>query len=183
MLFAVWLIPAEPVQSVLQQHINTLAIEHHAPQFTAHTTVFCGETSDIGEVKQAIAEVAATFPPVVLKARSLTYQSEYYKTLIIQFDDNSLLSDLAKVIRFNTDAKSRYVLNPHLSLLYKNISLAEKEAIYHKLTLDLAAVFGPSQQVTFDRIYLMTDSPEESAKAVRSWQVLAQYALTASYSK
>ncbi len=166
--FSLWLIPTEPYYSKYQEIIAQLATEFNTPIFEPHITLFCGATSDINLAKQLIKAIFKEISLIRLDIKNLAYGASFYKTLFVELLPHSLLQQLYCEVKDKLDKMSSYQLQPHLSLLYKHLSLSEKVVLLNKYSHR----WPLGSSIDFNQVKLMTDSLEENRLAVESWQQL-----------
>jgi len=176
-MFCVWLIPAMPFHTMLQAHINELVTTYAAPSFEPHVTLFCGETNDIEKTKVSLEALLKNQPKIALTAGSLEASDKWYKTLYVQFKSNAIITKLNEVVKTKLDPNSDYELNPHLSLLYKNIPLDQKRKLTEEVWPKVLDYIPANKILNFDTIKLMTDTDKEGPDAVKSWKLLQSYHL------
>ena len=165
-LFSLWLIPAQPINSSLVTYVNDLSEHYHSPSFQPHVTLFCGKTKNLESTLSTIKKMSAQISPLTLSVTGVEATNEYYKSVFITLSNSSELNSFFQQAR-TLDLQSQYVLMPHLSLLYQNLPLAQKQDIANKIQSSLNI-----QSITFDRIQVMTDIDQEGSSAVKSWRVL-----------
>jgi hypothetical protein len=69
-------------------------------------------------------------------------------------------------------ARSDYKLNPHLSLLYRDLDIETKRQL-------AASIILPFDKILFDRIKAVISPAEiKSRVEVEAWRVIAEYGLT-----
>ena len=165
-VIAYWLIPAEPAYSFFQRIIDDLACRYDAPVFEPHVTVYVG-ADRVASAQQALAESARQFAPVNITPLGVQQSDEFVKTLFVQFAFSAELRQLNEIIRNTANDSSQYDLQPHLSLLYKNIEAAARR--------DLAAsMVVPCSEIAFDRMKAVRCvSPTQSRADVEAWRVIA----------
>lgn len=166
-VIAYWLIPAEPARSYFQSVINDLAHRYNALVFEPHVTIHVGATCrDIGD--GVLSEVARGCERIVLQALELSGSSEFIKTLFVQFAVTTQLQQLNQCIRSAAQDSSDYQLNPHLSLLYKRMSIQNRRRLMHSIKV-------PFPEVTFDSLKAVRCiSPTQSRADVEAWRVVAE---------
>ncbi len=158
---SLWLVPAEPVRSVLRQRISELAVELSAPGFEPHITLVSGEASN-DAVAAAIESVAAVWPPLRLVAGATDHGAERFKALFVRFDDahvHTLAAELSGRLGFAFDGAA---FDPHLSLLY-----AAELPVDRRRDLAQRVTFA-GQQLDFDT--LAASRPGEERDDVARWQ-------------
>lgn len=171
-VIAYWLIPSEPAHGIFQRIINDLARRCDAPVFEPHVTIHVGaDRSD--PAKNAPPAAVRECKLIALKALAIDHSDEFIKTLFVQFAMSAELSKINGIIRQAANDSPRYELEPHLSLLYKNLAVATR--------CDLAASINvPLSEVTFDGIKAVRCiSPTKSGADVEAWRVVAAASLSA----
>jgi 2'-5' RNA ligase len=170
-VIAYWLIPTEPARSVFQNLINGLAHRYDAPSFEPHVTVHvganCGDTVD-----GVLSKAAYGCKRIMLQALEVSGSSEFIKTLFVQFAVNTQMRYLNQNIRAAAQDSSDYQLNPHLSLLYKKISIQDRRLLTRSIDV-------PFPAVTFDSLKAVRCiSPTQSRADVEAWGVVAEVELS-----
>ena len=161
-----WLIPSQEDRAFFQDMIDTLAREYDAPSFTPHVTIYSGDSAPDESPDQLIAQAIQGVRPFSLKSDRILYSQEFTKTLFVQFQPNSTLSQISQSLQSSSKNPSDYTLNPHLSLIYKQMSEETKENLTNSLTL-------PKSEVLFDQVMAIS-SPErtQTREDVESWNVI-----------
>jgi 2'-5' RNA ligase len=165
-VIAYWLIPAEPAHTFFQRLIEDLARRYSAPHFEPHVTIHVvANHPDAAE--KALSKASRECQLIKLKALEIGHSDEFIKTLFVQFAPNRKLRQLHETIRNAAQDSSDYELDPHLSLLYKNI-----RAIARRELADSIKV--PFSEVVFDSLKAVRCiSPTRSRADVEAWQVMA----------
>ncbi len=162
--YTLWLTPSGPTRSLLLSTIRRLAEEFDAVEFDPHVTVFCGRSTD-DEARAVVRRIAGRFGPLELTAARLDHSELYTKTLFLQFEDSALLRQVVEVVKDHS-RPSDYILNPHLSLLYKNLSADTRRKLCE--TIDI-----PMGYYLFDRLRMIeTELPIEDDGPIRRWRVV-----------
>ena len=165
-----WLIPAEPAHRFFQDLINDLARRYDAPVFEPHVTIYVGADST-DAVDTTLSKAARDCEPIVLQALEVSHSDEFIKTLFVEFGLNSRLRQLNQVIRSATQNSSDYDLKPHLSLLYKRMSVQTRCQLARSIEV-------PFSQVLFDSLKAVRCiSPTQSRADVEAWRVVTEKAL------
>jgi len=164
-VIAYWLILSEPAHGFFQRIINDLARRYDAPVFEPHVTVHVGADQADAAAK-ALEKAASDSEFVRLTPLRIDQSDEFIKTIFVQFAVNAELRKINGVIRHAANDSSYYELNPHLSLLYKNLPAATRSELAASITL-------PFSEVTFGTIKAVhCVSPTESRADVEAWRVL-----------
>ena len=169
-VIAYWLIPTEPARSYFQNIVNDLAKRYAAPQFEPHLTVHvgmdCTETVD-----EVLSNAGRSRKKIALQVLNVSSSSEFIKTLFIRFTRSTQLQQLNQSIRTAAEDSADYQLSPHLSLLYKRMSIQDRRLLTHSIEV-------PFSQVTFDSLKAVRCfSPTQSRADVEAWRVVAEKAL------
>jgi hypothetical protein len=168
-VIAYWLIPTEPARGFFQGVINDLARRYNAPVFEPHMTIYVG--SDRVEADEVIAKVVSGCRLVQAKVLKIRESGEFIKTLFVQFALDRKLEQLNEIIRDAAQDSADYQLNPHLSLLYKTMSILARRELARSIKV-------PFSEVTFESIKAVRCiSPTRSRADVEAWRVVAAKSL------
>jgi 2'-5' RNA ligase len=166
-VIAYWLIPAEPARSHFQRLISDLAQRYNAPVFEPHVTIHVGANCT-DAVDGVLSKVAQRCERIALQALEVSGSSEFIKTLFVQFAAAARLRQLKQSIRAAARDSSDYQLNPHLSLLYKRMSIQDRLLLMYSIEV-------PFPEVTFDSLKAVRCiSPTQSRADVETWCVVAE---------
>jgi 2'-5' RNA ligase len=166
-VIAYWIIPTEPARSYLQNIINDLAQRYDAPCFQPHVTVHVGANCT-DTVDGVLSKAASGCEQIVLQSLEVSGSSEFIKTLFVQFAMSRQLQLLNQRIRDAAQDSSDYQLNPHLSLLYKGISIQDRRLLMRSIEI-------PFSDMTFDSLKAVRCiSPTQSRADVEAWRVVAE---------
>ncbi len=166
-IIAYWLVPAKPERELFNELIRILAVQMRAPRFEPHVTIF-SMPENRQSPKRILARIKAQ--PIALSVRGIGTSAEYLKTMFVRLQPNKslqqLVAGLRRVTKFSGNAP-----DPHLSLLYKNLSGATRRSLS-------AAVSLPFSQIVFDSIKAVRcSSPIRSKGDVDAWRVVATKSL------
>jgi 2'-5' RNA ligase len=165
-----WLCPAEPAREKFCAIIGDLAARFDAPIFEPHVTihVVSARAENFEEILERIANGRG---PCRLFVEGIEFAEAFTKTLFVQFAQNPELARLSEDLGRALPARSDYKLNPHLSLLYKDLSTEIKRDLAHSIR-------PPFTELEFDCVKAVI-SPEkiESRADVEAWRVLAEHKL------
>ena len=168
-VIAYWLIPTEPARSFFQGVINDLARRYNTPVFEPHMTIHVG--SDGVEAEEVIGKALSGCRLAQAKVVKVCESGEFIKTLFVQFAPDKKLQQLNETIRDAAQDSSHYQLNPHLSLLYKKMSILARRQLAGSVELGFL-------EVTFDSIKAVRCiSPTQNRADVEAWRLVATKAL------
>jgi hypothetical protein len=165
--FAVWLTPAPSDRRWLSKVILDYATEYNSPVFEPHVTVYSGLYSPEDQLETAMAQAVEPLKPLTLQILGLNYTPDFFKTGFIAFSPSDGLTQLSHQIRDHLHNPMDYVLEPHLSLIYKDIPVEQKRLAMLRFILSISTV-------TFDTIKVITPSNQE-------WMDIPQWTETLNY--
>jgi hypothetical protein len=140
--------------------------------FEPHVTVFCGPSTE-SEARAFAQRIARQCSPVEMTADRLDHTESYTKTLFVLFQDSAAVRHMFETAK-GASPQSNYVLNPHLSLLYKKLPGARRRELCDTLDVPLVDYF-------FDRIRMVeTELPIDDDGPVRRWRMVCDEALLGS---
>jgi hypothetical protein len=161
---AYWMLPERAAREVFSREIRELAEQFGASLFEPHVTIFFAPAHLRApiEVLREVGEV-----DVELTIHSIRFSKQFTKTLFVQFETNSALQELGDAIWKASGARDRYLIDPHLSLLYAKLPSATRQRLAGKICL-------PFRQVRFASICVMRCArPTTKAIEVEQWELLA----------
>ena len=167
---AYWLIPTELTRGFLEKLIADLARRYDAPVFEPHVTIHVGpDQAEVAE--QIVSQVAMGCESIRLEVLDVHHSGQFTKTLFVQLALNAKLQRLSELIRQRSPPSSPYYLNPHMSLLYRRMSLAARREMARSIRL-------PFSEVVFDSICAVRcTSPTRNRAEVEAWRVIATKSL------
>jgi 2'-5' RNA ligase len=166
-----WLCPAEPARRQLAAMIRDLAARFAAPVFEPHVTLYVTST-DREDPNKVLAEVRSRQREYRLPIRGLDYSDKFTKTLFVEFAPDTGLARLSEDLRRASASPNDYELNPHLSLLYKDMDQETKRGLAVSIAL-------PFTEMIFDSVKaVISPATISSREDVEAWRVVAERRLT-----
>jgi hypothetical protein len=166
-----WLCPAEPARQELVAIIRNLATRFDAPVFEPHVTL-CVTNADRENPNAVLTDVMSQRQKYRLSIRGLDYSNQFTKTLFVQFAPDPDLARLREDLQRASASPTDYELNPHLSLLYKDMDMETKRGLAISIAL-------PFTEVIFDSAKaVICPATISSRKDVEAWRVVAERRLT-----
>src|SRR5690348_10848037 len=152
--------------------IADLARQYDGPLFEPHVTIHVGANQPLAAAA-AVFDRAAEGKLLTLEALRLDHSDQFTKTLFVQFAPQNALQQLNTIIRNAARDSSPYELNPHLSLLYKDIPSATRSELANSISMQFS-------EVKFDALQAVRCiSPTQTRADVEAWEPLAAAALSA----
>jgi 2'-5' RNA ligase len=171
LLLAYWLIPAEPALRHFASLITELATRFDAPVFEPHLTLYATRAADEKPAEVIETAFAHLGPPPLLIA-GVRSSDEFTKTLFVQFHPDAALKKFSEKLQATSRARRDYELNPHLSLLYKDMDTEAKLRLAVSIAL-------PFTEVIFDSVKaVICPATISSGKDIEAWRVVAERKLT-----
>jgi 2'-5' RNA ligase len=165
-----WLIPAENEKRQLAALIRDLAQRYDAPVFEPHVTLYTRDDSE-EDARRLLARMSAE-RAVELSVGGIAYSDKFTKTLFVQFEKNADAQRLSDGFGESSHSARQYDFDPHLSLLYADISDATKAR-------EARATRLPLQRVVFDSLAAIDfPRPIKSRADVEAWRTIATAKLT-----
>ena len=161
---AYWLLPETAAREVFAEKIHELARRFDAPVFAPHVSVFIApeNSRDPAEILRELGAVM-----IKLTIRSIRFSKQFTKTLFVQFEQSVQLQEMGDRIWKASGASERYVIDPHLSLLYASLAAEKKKALADEIKF-------PFREVGFSAIWaLRCARPTATIAEVEQWRLLA----------
>jgi 2'-5' RNA ligase len=166
-----WLCPAAPEREELSTIIRNLAERFDGPVFEPHVTLYVTSTHRENP-NEVLTDALSQRHEYRLAIRGLDYSDKFTKTLFLQFAPDPDLARLSQDLQRASASAADYELNPHLSLLYKDMDQETKRGLAASIAL-------PLTDVIFDCVKaVMTPATISSPKDVETWRVVAERRLT-----
>ncbi len=161
--FSVWLTPCEKHAQLLLKTIRRLARQYDAPVFYPHVTITSGLSGDFEELKAHIDQTTSGVTPFELKTGALECTSNLFNTLFLTFSHSPRLEDLYSRCTSGIEESAGFEFMPHLSLLYKDMPLHDKQRLADSVRIELEAI-------EFDGVWVTTPGNREQGwKDVGRW--------------
>lgn len=159
-----WLLPEIATRKLLAQEIGALAARFGAPMFAPHVTVFIGPENSRrpAEVLREIGSIK-----IELTISGIRFSEQFTKTVFVQFERSDPLQELGDKIWKVSGGSARYVIDPHLSLLYANVSTDRKQKLADEMDLPFSTV-----QLT-SICAVRCARPTTTSSEVEKWKLLA----------
>ena len=155
--YYLWLKPDRDGYRQFAVLINSLSKRFGTPRFEPHITLLSRLLGTEAQLTPLILQLTARRTPFSVRCAGIEFTDDYFRCLFVSVKSNSALSSLhqdAKNVIPNQDARA---FQPHVSLMYGDISVAEKLAI--------AAELGEWDSVEFRiagvSLYSALGGPEE----------------------
>ena len=163
-----WLLPAKPQRDLFCNIVRILRKEFRAPNFEPHLTLFVTR-NDRSSPNQIFKQIRTR--PVRLKSRGVSFSDKFTKTLYLRFSSNPALRRLVIDLARAAKTRAKPPVDPHVSLLYKQMPRGAKK--------EMASVLHfPFRTVVFDTIAAVRLTlPVKKGQDVEKWKIVATKSL------
>ncbi|HET6420768.1 MAG TPA: 2'-5' RNA ligase family protein [Geobacteraceae bacterium] len=164
--YSVFLTPSGADFAYTANLIREMCGKYDEFPFEPHVTVYSGTFSDLDRLKKLLSSAVAGIGPITLRVRGVGCKEDYFKSLFIEFHENTALRGIHERIRAMVETESGYELVPHLSLLYSEMPLTEKQALAKRVIPDREVILFSSVKIVTPR------NPKEGWRDTGQWQTL-----------
>ncbi len=167
--FAIWLTPAPTDRRWLSKVIQDYAQAYSSPAFEPHVTIYSGVCSAQDSLTEIVSKAADGLKPLALEVAGLGYTENFFRTGFITFVPHEALSALSRSVDGQLQRSTDYQLEPHLSLVYKDLTIDQKRLAMLRIILSV-------QTITFDTLKIVRPNNEDWFD-ISSWVVQSKIAL------
>jgi hypothetical protein len=168
---AYWLVPAEPARNFFASTIAELAPLFDSPLFEPHMTVYASRKGDENP-EELLNGALSDCEPIRLSVRDIQSSDEFTKTVFVRFEASAQLSRLSRALQQASTSHDEYQLDPHLSLIYKEMTPERRVEVAASIKL-------PFTEVLFDSAKaIVCPTPIRSRQDVEAWRLVATRLLT-----
>src|ERR1700719_671669 len=121
-----WLLPAKPKRDLFREIVRILRKEFRAPNFEPHLTLFVS-SKDGQSPKKVLHQIRSR--PIRLSVRGVACSPKFTKTLFVRFKSSPALRKLAIDLGRAAKSSAKAPSDPHVSLVYQNISARMKKEL------------------------------------------------------
>ena len=163
-VYYLWLMPEAKSNNFFSEVIRKLSHEYQTRLFDPHITLAGGITGPESELLAKTEELAGLLPRLKLEPLEIQYLDEFYRSLFIAVAPSNPLVNANKLAKQLFELPLDAEFMPHLSLLYGDFSVSEKERMKGELSTNLL------KQFYVDRIVLIcTEAHSDRWTAVNSF--------------
>lgn len=148
-VYHLWLMPQSESNDYLSEVVRKLSRAYQTRIFDPHLTLAGGITGPEDELLAKTEELASNLYRIMITPQEVQYSDEFYRSLFLAATpDESLINANKLAIQlFELPTNEEFV--PHLSLLYGDVTVNEKERIKGELDSDLLRKFNVDRIVLF----------------------------------
>lgn len=160
-MISLWLTLADEDAAYLQEIIKELAHEFQAPVFSPHCTLLSSVDLYKKELHSVLSNVSIEIAPIYVTMSGLNYSNNIWKTVFIELEKSPEIIQIQQRITNHFSPVPPYEFLPHISLIYKEMTVELKEEIIRKLTV--------RNSYKMDKIIAMKTGPN-----VEQWEKVAE---------
>lgn len=163
--YTLWVMPPDPVKSILQKIILDLSKKYKTPSFEPHMTLLGDIEVSEEEIMAGTKKLALMLKPFNLALGEVSFSTTYFQSVFVRVKSSAKLMQanlLAKQI-FNIE---NTLFMPHISLLYGNHDMEAREKIAAEIKLPVDLSFQADKII----IIPTTENPKD-------WHHLAEVSL------
>ena len=136
--FSLWYIPDENQAGALEQLIARLAQRFDAIPFYPHVTGFSGVCDTRDQARRAVDLALEYFGPFEMTVSGVGHSANFFRTLFLELEQHSIPKQVAARMAQHCPRPDGYVLEPHLSLIYKDMDQERRQALCQEIDLGYA---------------------------------------------
>jgi hypothetical protein len=164
---AIWLLPEISLCKSLSRIINTLAVRYKSPEFKPHITL-CSLPENAGtdpvQLARNLADQRESFE---IETGNVVCRSDYYRKLVIELVPNPSFYEYCNQADHLAPKPISKTHDPHLSLLYSNVSCTNLSNEISELKHQIPA-FIPIHGIS---VVQLNGGPD-------SWKIISTYTLS-----
>lgn len=163
-MHAIWFTFSKSDREYLKNIIDEISEKYHAPKFEPHITVYGLIDSEINEIDKIAKEVILNQNLFLVQKSGILQSEELWKTVFIELKSNEQMELIHKKFKKYFDKVSKYEFKPHISLIYKILSIKEKMEIINNLDI--------KDEFQVNKLAIQKFSPD-----IKKWKIVKEYNL------
>ena len=163
-MYAIWFLFEQNDHDYLYKFISQFSLQYNSPIFVPHITVYGLFDADIETIENIISESIKNIQSFSVEKNSISFSNDFWKTIFIDFKLNSNMSNVNKKLNKYLSKLSDYDFHPHTSLIYKIMSLEEKQRLSNSINI--------KNTFRIDKIAILKFS-----KCIDEWEIIKKFSL------
>ena len=156
--FSIWLMPAKDDTKYLHGIISQLSREYNSDYFSPHITLYSPLRNHHRYIEERVEKLSKNLLPVDVKVTNIKYTNNFWKTLFFDIKTSPELIEIHRALLNYLPNKSTNQFLPHISLIYKKLSLEQKTKIMKKII--------SKKSFTMNKIAIV-----QTGEDVNSWKI------------
>jgi hypothetical protein len=166
--YSLWLLPAEPMASMLARLVTELAGAFATPPFPPHVTVQGGLQRPLRDVSQIAEGLAPGIFAEHWRVTGVDSSDDYFRSFYIALAPGPAFAALTERAAAASGTRAGLPSFPHLSLAYGSLDPTRKDALRQKVAARLPV------ELLFDRLAVALAG---ASVGIPSWRTLEEFAL------
>jgi len=163
-MYAIWLTFSKSDRDYLKNVIDKISEKYHAPKFEPHITVYGLVDLKFDLIDNIIKEVSQNSNSFLVKKSKILQSEIFWKTVYVELEMNQHMKLINKNLKSHFEKILKYEFNPHISLIYKILSIEERIKIISELSI--------KNEFKVNRIALQEFFPD-----IEKWEIVKEYEL------
>ncbi len=134
-MYAIWLTFQKNDENLLQGIINRLSKKYGSESFKPHISVYGLVNLELDKILKICQNIAMEFQPFNVEFSNISYSDDFWKTLFVNLRPSTIMSEIYNNFATKFKKIENYVFKPHISLIYKKISIEQKKEISKTIEL------------------------------------------------
>lgn len=164
--YALWLMPKEPMFSLLAGKISRLSHEYSTPRFDPHLTLLSEITGQEQEIRAKSGALASSFTPIKAELGGIGYLDEYFRCLFIKVVPTSAFIKANQAAQEAFEMRNKQLYMPHLSLVYGRMRLETKK----KIAAEFGSLSGQTLEWNQVKLYSVV-GPLDDWKCIETYDL------------
>lgn len=148
-VYHLWLMPQAESNDYLSEVVRKLSCAYQTRLFDPHVTLAGGITGPEDELLAKTEKLASNLYRIMITPQEVQYLNEFYRSLFLTVTPAESLINANKLAKQLFELPLNEEFMPHLSLLYGDLSVNEKERIKRELDSNLLRKFIVDRIVFF----------------------------------
>ncbi len=132
--YSLWIRPTGQIDTVLQDWVHHLSEKFAGPLFKPHMTLLGSFSAVKEEAIEKTNQLVKQLTPFPIDLQGISFSTTYYQNVFVRVKSSAKLLE-ANLLAKEIFGMSNHVFMPHISLLYGNHSMQEREMIVKDILL------------------------------------------------
>ena len=131
--YGFWIVPENISYQELEKIIEKYGEKYNSPLFTPHMTIHGVVSSTDEEVVKIVEKAVKETKPFGLEIGEVEFSSTYHQCIFARVKTNANLFNAYTSLRKAFGAEEKHVFMPHISLVYGDFDMEEREKIIKEI--------------------------------------------------
>lgn len=163
-MHAIWLTFSKSDREYLKNIMDKISEKYQAPKFEPHITIYGLIDLEISLIESIAKEVILNQNSFLVKKSEILQSEELWKTVFIELKLNEQLESIHNNFKKYFEKISKYEFNPHISLIYKILSIEERIKIVKELNI--------KKEFVVNKLAIQKFFPD-----IEKWKIVKEYNL------